>query len=120
MKTKNLLLTAAVIALGAITFNASATEPLLSPRAAGNQIKIVPSTPDDVTVVGTATSRSLLSPRAAGNVIVHTADTETTVKCHAEGNPKYIAWVGNNARIAGCNLTLAECPVMSSSMSCAQ
>lgn len=119
MKTKNLLLTAAVLALSVATFNLSASEPLLTPRAAGNQIKIVPSTPD-AAVVTTATPSTLLSPRAAGNVIVHTTDTETPVKCHAEGNAKYIALMGNNARIAGCNLTLAECPVMSGSNSCTQ
>ena len=53
MKTRNLLLTIGAVALTAITINATASDALLSPRAAGNQIKHVSGTNNDVNPVNT-------------------------------------------------------------------
>jgi hypothetical protein len=113
MKTKSLLCLVAATVLTAVTFNFAANGALLSPRAAGNQIKIVASTPSAAPTVAVAAPTQVLSPRAAGNAIVHTQGTSlASVKCAAIGTPKYAAMLGNNARTTCCDLTLAECPMM--------
>ena len=48
MKTHNLILTCGVAAFAAITLNATASDALLSPRAAGNRIQHVSGTASDV------------------------------------------------------------------------
>jgi hypothetical protein len=66
MKTKILLLGAVV---AAFTVTAMATNPVFSPRAAGNQARIANS-PVSATVVTSAyadTTTAVLAPRAAGN-----------------------------------------------------
>ena len=67
MKTHNLILTCGVAAFAAITLNATASDALLSPRAAGNRIQHVSGTASDVNL-GTA-STATVSPRAAGNKV---------------------------------------------------
>ncbi len=68
MNTKVLLLGAVVTAFAFSTF---ATEPLFSPRAAGNQIKRSTNYVEsqDLTSIRVAAGSPLLSPRAAGNQI---------------------------------------------------
>ena len=76
MKTRILLTTLGVAALTAITFNTNGA--LLSPRAAGNQIKIVSGTANDPNLV--AVDQGLaLPPRATGNAIATTAGTNGSV-----------------------------------------
>lgn len=79
MKTTKVLLLGAVVT--AFTFSSFAVEPLLSPRAAGNQIKHVTSAVDapTVTITYVNTTSTLLSPRAQGNQIRHVAGTNNDV-----------------------------------------
>jgi hypothetical protein len=67
MKTRNLLITLGAAAFAVITINATAGNALLSPRAAGSQIKHVSGTGNDAATV--AVSMATVSPRAAGNQI---------------------------------------------------
>lgn len=114
MKTRILLATIGAAALAAITINASAYDIALSPRAAANQIKTVPSVTADQPTQPAPADQATLSPRTAASQIVTVKGTETVVvKCSATGSPKYLATVGNAARTTCCNLTLAECPTMS-------
>jgi hypothetical protein len=110
MKIRILLTIIGAATLAAITSNVSASDTLLTPRAAGNQIIVasggVAAQPAFVTQTAT--------PRALGNQTAIVKGTETTVeKCSAIGSPKYLATVGNDARTSCCNRTLAECPAMS-------
>jgi hypothetical protein len=110
MKTRILLVTIGAAALAAITLNVSASDALLTPRAAGNQIKIVPG----ITEAQPAFVTQTAIPRVLGNETVTVKGTETpAVKCSAIGSPKYLATVGNKARTTCCNRTLAACPAMS-------
>jgi len=77
MKTRNLLLTIGAVALTAITINATASDALLSPRAASNQIKHVSGTNNDVNLVNT--TGTTLSPRAAATQIAKVAGTNNDV-----------------------------------------
>jgi hypothetical protein len=114
MKTRNFLTTIGAAALAAITINASAYDIALSPRAAANQIKIVPSVTAAQPAQPATADQAALSPRAAASQVATVTGTETvTVKCSATGSPKYLATVGNAARMACCKLTIAECPTMS-------
>ncbi len=63
MKTQILLATISAAVLAAITFNANAGETLLTPRAAGNQIKVAPG----VTAAQPTSVAQFGSPRALGN-----------------------------------------------------
>ena len=71
MKTRNLIITLGAVAFAAITINATASDALLSPRAAGNQIKHVSNSVDTptITVAYVDSGSAQLSPRAAGNQI---------------------------------------------------
>ena len=91
MKT-NILLTIGAVTLAAFTFSATATDVLLSPRAAGNQVKIAPSSPVvSVNYVAPA-SAALLAPRAAGNQARVVAGIEPkAAKCTAIGSPRQVA-----------------------------
>jgi len=77
MKTRILLATIGVAALAAITINATASDALLSPRAAGNQIKYASSTANDVNLV--TASAATVSPRATGNQFATIASTSKEV-----------------------------------------
>lgn len=110
MKTKTLILTIGAVALTAITFNASATEPLLSPRAAGNVIKHV-ATPADaptVTVVYNDSNPAFLSPRARGNEIRTVKgvdnDVNPALMCQKTmiGSPKAVAECSSHTTMPGC------------------
>jgi hypothetical protein len=112
MKTKILLLGAVVTAFA---FTALAVEPLLSPRAAGNQTKIVKSsvaTPA-ATVAYVDATPALLSPRAqAGQTKVVKGmnnDVNPAPDCtkNMAGSPKMIAECASHpgAPMPCCNLT---------------
>ena len=79
MKTTKVLLLGAVVT--AFAFTSFAAEPLLSPRAAGNQIKHVSSSVDTpmITVAYVDSGSALLSPRAAGNQIKVVAGTNNDI-----------------------------------------
>jgi hypothetical protein len=108
MKSKFLIVGAFVTVFTLSTF---ATGALLSPRAAGNQTRVVSSVTIDQPV--SVASTVLLSPRAAGNEIATVASKEAaTVKCPAIGSPKYVTAAGPAARTSCCGLTLAQCATM--------
>jgi hypothetical protein len=114
MKIRILLTTIGAAALAAITLNVNASDTLLSPRAAGNQIKVVPGIAAAQPAQPATADQAVLSPRAAASQVATVTGTETvTVKCSATGSPKYLATAGNAARTTCCKSTLAECPTMS-------
>jgi hypothetical protein len=109
MKSKILILGAVV---AAFTFTSFAADALLSPRAAGNQVKVVATTANDITLVA-ANRDTALSPRAAGNKTTTAAGVETVaVKCPVLGSPRQVTAAGKDARTSCCGLTLAQCPTM--------
>jgi hypothetical protein len=75
MKTRILLTVLGVAALAALALNVNAADGLLSPRAAGNQIKIAPV----VAAVSAAPVINLASPRALGNQTVAVASVANNV-----------------------------------------
>jgi hypothetical protein len=92
MKTRNLLITLVAAVLIAGT-NLYATDPLLSPRAAGNVVKKVVTSSDSFSVVDANVGRTI-SPRAIGNEIKTVAGTSTGAvpTCSKmAGSPKMIA-----------------------------
>jgi hypothetical protein len=105
MKTRNLLITIGAAALTAITFNAYSADALLSPRAAGNQIKHVSGTSNGATAVA---ATSLLSPRAAGNQLKTvpgtTSNVNPAIACAANmnGTPKAVAECSSHTTMPGC------------------
>jgi hypothetical protein len=112
MKTRNLLITIGAVAFAAITLNATANDALLSPRAAGNQIKHVSGTANDVNLA--AANATTVSPRAAGNQINTVAGTSADVNpalaCvkNMNASPKAIqACVEHPGTMPGCAMTVA-------------
>jgi hypothetical protein len=107
MKTRNLLLTLGATILAAITINATASDTLLSPRAAGNQIKHASGTANSVNAV--AANTATVSPRAAGNQIAKVAGTSNEVNpaiaCAANmnGSPRAIQACVEHTTMPGCN-----------------
>ena len=107
MKTRSLILTIGAAALTAITINATARDALLSPRAAGNQIKHVSGTDNDVNLVNT--TGITLSPRAAANQITKVAGTNNDVNpalvCAKTmtASPKAIQTCIDSGTMSGCN-----------------
>jgi len=110
MKTPNLLVTLGMAAFAAIAINATASDALLSPRAAGNQIQVVSSsvaTPSS-TVAFVAATPSLLSPRAADNqlkVVKGVAnDTNPALVCRNNmiGSPRAVTECSSHATMPGC------------------
>lgn len=109
MKTRILLTTISVAVLAAVTFQVNASDALLTPRTAGNQIKVIPG----VTTAQPAFAIQTVAPRALGNRLTPIKGTEAAVvKCSAIGSPRYLATAGAAARTGCCNRTLAECPTM--------
>ena len=106
MKTRNLLITLGAAAFAAITINATASDALLSPRAAGNQIKQVSGTANDVNLVGA--NRATISPRAVSNQIKTVAGTSNDVNpaiaCakSMNGSPKAVAECVSHTTMPGC------------------
>jgi hypothetical protein len=105
MKTKVLLLGAVVTAFA---FSASANDVLLSPRAAGNQIKVV----SDFGVAPAAhPGIALLMPRAQDNQIASVSGSKPVLaKCAVLGSPRAVSAAGSAARTACCGQTIASCP----------
>lgn len=104
---KNLLLTIGAVALTAMTINATAADTLLSPRAAGNQIKHVSGTANDANIV--AANMATVSPRAAGNQLTTVAGTNNDVNqaiaCakNMTGTPRAVAECTSHTTMPACN-----------------
>jgi hypothetical protein len=109
MKMRILLTTIGAAALAAITFNVNASNASLTPRAAGNQIKVAPG----VTVTQPATAIQSVSARALGNQALTVAsvanDVNPVMECHKMiASPKAIqACAANPAGMSGCCKTAA-------------
>lgn len=107
MKTQTILMTLGAIALTTITFNVSAGDVALSPRAKDAQIKIVSSTAGDKDLTASK-SDVALSPRAADNQIKVAAGTANDVNPAAvcaktmTGSPKAIQACSENPAMPGC------------------
>ncbi|HEX9045389.1 MAG TPA: hypothetical protein VF988_00060 [Verrucomicrobiae bacterium] len=107
MKTKFLVLGAV---LTAFSFTSFAAQPLLSPRAAGNQIKVVsnqvPAT--TITIAYVDKAPALMSPRAAGNEIKAVKgtndDTNPALACirNMNGTPRAVTECASHATMPGC------------------
>jgi len=94
-------MTIGAVALAAITFNVNAGTPLLSPRAAGNQIQAA----SGVTAAQPAPVMQSVSPRALGNRTTTVAnDVNPVMECHKmTASPKAIqACAANPAGMSGC------------------
>ncbi len=106
MKTRNLLLTLVAAAFAAITINAIASDALLSPRAAGNQIRQVAGMANDVNTVATTTAA--FSPRAVGNQIKIVPgvanDVNPALACarNMTASPKAIQACIESGTMSGC------------------
>ena len=106
MNTKVLLLGAVVAAFAVTTLSAG---PLLTPRAASNQIKHVTAAEGPaVTIAPIVSNSALLTPRAAGNQIkvVKGAGVEANpaVMCQKTmaGSPKAVAECTAHTTMPGC------------------
>jgi len=104
MKTRILLITLGVAALAAITFNVNASDTLLSPRAAGNQIKTTSAAVADRNLV-IENQTAAVSPRAWGNQITTVAsvanDVNPTIACrNMTSSPKAIQACAANSTAA--------------------
>src|ERR1700690_998872 len=109
MKTRILLATIGAAVLATIPLNVNASDALLSPRAAGNQIKAVPAVAADGIYVA-ANQDSTVSPRVLGNQIKTVAgvanDANPAMACASgmTGSPKAIqACAEHPATMPGCN-----------------
>jgi len=106
MKTRNLLITLGAAAFAAITINATASDALLSPRAAGNQVTHVSGTANDVNLVNT--TGTTVSPRAAGSQIATVAgqsnEVNPAVACakNMNGSPKAVAECTSHTTMPAC------------------
>jgi hypothetical protein len=106
MKTRNLL-TIGAVTLAAITLNVAASDALLSPRAAGNQIKQVSGTANHANPAGPAAAT--VSPRAAGNQSATIAgvgnEVNPAVTCarSMNGSPKAIQACVEHTTMPGCS-----------------
>ncbi|HEX4264793.1 MAG TPA: hypothetical protein VH597_10680 [Verrucomicrobiae bacterium] len=102
MKTRNLLITLSVAALA--TVNVMAADAVLSPRAAENQVKILPSTNTDPNL--TASRLASTSPRALDNQVKIVAGKSDAVSpslnCarRMSGTPKAISACANHSGVA--------------------
>ncbi|HEX9046659.1 MAG TPA: hypothetical protein VF988_06505 [Verrucomicrobiae bacterium] len=108
MKTKILALGAIVTTFAVTSY---AAEPLLSPRAAGNQIRVVSSTTPaapTISIVYVDKTPATLSPRAAGNdlkvVKGAVADTNPALTCrqNMNGTPRAVTECSSHANMPGC------------------
>ncbi|HZT22685.1 MAG TPA: hypothetical protein VFB55_07235 [Verrucomicrobiae bacterium] len=113
MKTRNLILTLGVTGLVASTLSVAAGGALLSPRAAGNQIKIVSGTAHEAHSTGPAVAA--VSPRAAGNSIKvvtglnDRVNPATLCAKRMTASPKVVqACAANPANMPCCGVTAAK------------
>ena len=108
MKTAKILVLGAIVT--AFTFSSFAAEPLLSPRAAGNQIKTATSSMATATVTTAYvdSGAALLSPRAAANLVKvvkgTTADANPAVACQKtmNGTPKAVTECTSHTTMPAC------------------
>jgi hypothetical protein len=104
MKARILLMTIGLVALAAITINVNASDVLLSPRVAGNQIKVAPG----VTAAQPAPAVQSVSPRALDNQTLTVAsvanDVNPVMDCHKMiASPKAIqACAERPTAMSGC------------------
>lgn len=102
MNSKILVLGAVISTLAGSMF---ATEAVLSPRAQGNQIKVVAAAPEAATVASPAT---LLTPRAAGSEIKvvkgFATDRNPALDCigSMNGTPKAVGACSQSVTMPGC------------------
>ena len=114
MKTRNLLITLGAAAFAAITINATASDTLLSPRAAGSQIQHVSGVNNDVNLVNT--TGITVSPRTAGNQIATVAgqsnEVNPAIACakNMNGSPKAVQACIESGTMSGCK-TVAVAPL---------
>ena len=113
MKTRNLLFTLGAVTLATITLNAAASEALLSPRAAGNQVKAIAGANNNANLASTA--GTAISPRALANqtktVAGTTGDVNPATLCasHMTGGPKAIqACAANPGNMPCCAVAAAK------------
>jgi len=105
MKTKILLLSAAV---AAFTFTSFAADALLSPRAAGNQPKTVVGINNDPNLVSLDHYTVVISPRAFGNQYTTVSginnDVNPAAACakNMNGTPKAVAECTSHTTMPGC------------------
>jgi len=101
MKTKILL----GAAIATFTFASLANDAALSPRAAGNQIKIVP---DIAAAQPAPASVSLLTPRAANSQgktvagVVSDSNPALTCRNNMNGTPKVVGECTSHTTMPGC------------------
>ena len=113
MKNKSLLLGAV---LTAVTFASFATEPLLSPRAKGNQINFnyAPSATATSVIARADSTTVLLSPRAAGNqikfaqVVDVDANRETSCQKDATLSPRALTECSSHAATQDVSATAVQ------------
>ena len=104
MKTKILLLGAAIAAFTCSTF---ATDALLTPRQMDNQSKYVASSANDPDLLA-ASRNTLLTPRAFGNQIKVVkgvaTDSNPALACakNMNGTPKMISECASHTTMPGC------------------
>ncbi len=98
MKTRNMFLTVGAVILAVTSLNTFAASPLLTPRAAGNQVKHVTMTDaPTVTITYVDAPTALLTPRAASNQTKTVKGVDNSVnpslRCSRDmmGSPKAIA-----------------------------
>jgi hypothetical protein len=107
MKIQALLLGAVVATFASSAF---ASQTLHSPRAAGNEIKVVSSTAEGsaITVALANADAALLSPRSAGNqtkaVKGLATDVNPALVCreNMNGTPKAVTECSSHANMPGC------------------
>ena len=113
MNTRNLLLTLGAAAFAVITINATASDALLSPRAAGSQIQQVSGAAIDGNLV--SANMATVSPRTFGGQIKTVAGTSNDVNpaiaCAKgmNGTPKAVAECTSHTTMPSCKpVTLAS------------
>jgi hypothetical protein len=114
MKT-SILLTLGAVAFAAITINATAADVLLTPRAAGNQIKTFAGIYNDPNLVSVDHYTVVISPRANGNQLTTSRGTNDDVNPAAicaksmNGTPKMVAECTSHTTMQGCSsVSVAE------------
>ena len=104
MNTKMLLLGTVVLALAGTTF---ATDALLTPRAQGNQIKVVVSTPTSAVAVDYVKATPVAPRYQADQIKVVkgiASDRNAALEClqNMKGSPKAVIACSQSATMPGC------------------
>ena len=106
------------VVITSFAFSSFAAEPLLSPRAKGNQIKVASSSVETPAIVinYVDTTPALLSPRAQGNQVKVVKSTNTDViaalVCQKTmlGSPKAVAECSSHSNMPGCQTLASASP----------